>query len=246
MEKGFTINVLDKGFVRYIDHMGSDERIVEAARISYKSPSKGADQDKKLLKYLYRHQHTSPFEQCNITFNIKMPIFVMRQFVRQRTFRLNEWSARYSEMKDDFYIPIEWRQQDNKNKQSSIEVDGKWNPIIELNIDNDPLTSSIKIDASSALSYTCDECFKLYKKFIEAGIAKEMARMVLPVNLYTEIYVNCDLNNLLKFLRLRLDSHAQYEIREVAKGMYQIAKELYPVAIEAFDTIKYKVEEIDE
>lgn len=240
MEKGFTLDILDKGFVRYIDHMGSDERIVEAARISYKSPSKGPEQDKKLLKYLYRHQHTSPFEQCNITFNIKMPIFVMRQFVRQRTFRLNEWSARYSEMKDDFYIPTAWRKQDDKNKQGSKEENIEWNPNIDISTD---LMGNININASSALNYTCNECFLLYKKFIEAGIAKEMARMVLPVNLYTEIYVNCDLNNLLKFLRLRLDNHAQYEIREVAKGMYQIAKELYPVAVEAFDTIKFKIEE---
>lgn len=226
MEKGFTVNILDKGFVRYIDHMGSDERIVEAARISYKSPSKGMEQDKKLLKYLYRHQHTSPFEQCNITFNIKMPIFVMRQFVRQRTFRLNEWSARYSEMKDDFYIPDGWRAQDIKNKQGSIESSE-----LEQYLLNDLLIDH------------CKKSYELYQLMLSKNVAKEMARMVLPVNLYTEIYVNCDLNNLLKFLRLRLDSHAQYEIREVAKGMYKIAKELYPVTVEAFDTIKFKIEE---
>src|SRR5687768_8297385 len=100
MNKGFTIEQPPHGYVRYIDHLGADERVVEAARVSYGSPSKGPEQDKKLLNYLLRNRHTSPFEQCSITYNIKFPIFLMRQFVRHRTFRLNEWSGRYSELKD--------------------------------------------------------------------------------------------------------------------------------------------------
>lgn len=234
MEKGHTIAVLDKGFVRYIDHLGSDQRAVEAARISYKSPSKGIEQDKKLLFYLYKNRHTSPLEQCSITFNIKMPIFVMRQFVRHRTFRLNEWSARYSEMADDFYIPDIWRKQDNKNKQGSIVED------------------NIQIDYNGYISPTyclkqhCEESYKLYKAMIDGGIAKEMARMVLPVNLYTEIYVNCDLHNLVHFLTLRQDSHAQYEIRVFADAMFEIMKELFPWTAEAYKKYKLKmVEDLD-
>ena len=122
MEQGYTIPILGQGYVRYIDHLGSDGRIVETARISYKSPSKGEDADKKLLFYLFKNRHTSPFEACNITFNIKMPIFCMRQFVRHRTFRLNEWSGRYSELADEFYTPAAWRIQDTKNKQGSISA----------------------------------------------------------------------------------------------------------------------------
>ena len=123
IEKGHTISVLDHGYVRYIDHMGDDERICEAARISYKSPSKGKEQDEKLIEYLWKNKHTSPFEICKITFNIKMPIFVMRQFVRHRMQNLNEVSARYTELPDEFYIPEKWRKQDTKNKQSSIEAE---------------------------------------------------------------------------------------------------------------------------
>src|SRR5689334_22691832 len=115
------IVVLDHGFVRYIDHMGTDQRIVEAARISYKSPSKGEEADRKLIGYLWKNRHLSPFEMCKITFNIKMPIFVMRQFVRHRMQNLNEVSARYTELPAEFYIPKRWRKQDTKNKQGSVE-----------------------------------------------------------------------------------------------------------------------------
>lgn len=226
MEKGHTINVLDKGFVRYVDHSGSDQRIVEAARISYKSPSKGEEQDKRLLRYLFKNRHTSPFEQVSITFNIKFPIFVMRQFVRHRTFRLNEWSARYSEMADDFYVPTEWRAQDNKNKQGSVQ---------SADLNHSAITDSVH--------ELCAQSYSLYDKLLQQGVAKEMARMVLPVNLYTEIYVNCDLHNLMHFLNLRLDSHAQYEIRVFAQAMFDIAKELFPWSMDAFGRYKWVVTE---
>jgi thymidylate synthase (FAD) len=238
MNKGYAQTVLDKGYVRYIDSFGTDERIVESARISYKSPSKGADQDKKLLLYLWKNQHTSPFEQCNITFNIKMPIFVMRQFVRHRTFRLNEMSGRYTEFIEEFYIPDNWRKQDTKNKQGSIEEE-KFNPFIGVNgPDGDP------IYATDAFQNHCYNSFKLYQEFLEKGISKEMSRMILPVNLYTEIYVNCDLNNLLRFFRLRLDEHAQWEIRQYAKAMYYVFANLYPMCAEAYEKYKTTVTDV--
>ena len=230
MEKGHTINVLDKGFVRYVDHLGDDRRILEAARISYKAPSKGEEQDKKLIGYLYKNLHTSPFEQVNITYNIRMPIFVMRQFVRHRTFKLNEQSARYTEMADDFYVPTTWRKQDTKNKQSSIFAED-WDLIKNGETNHEFFTKLLK--------NRCEESYETYKKMIEMGVAKEMARMILPVNLYTEIYVNCDINNLMKFLRLRMDHHAQYEIQVYANAMFEIMKELYPWTAEVFK--KYKL-----
>lgn len=226
MEQGYTIEQKPHGYVRYIDHHGSDLRIVEAARISYKSPSKGDEQDKKLLQYLYRNRHTSPFEQCNITFNIKFPIFLMRQFVRHRTFRLNEVSARYTELPDEFYLPEKWRAQDTKNKQGSVNYD--------------------TVDQNVAIVLARDSyahCYRAYEMMIKDGVSKEQARFILPVGIYTEIYVNIDLHNLMHFLRLRLDSHAQLEMREVAKAMHDIALELFPWTFQAFRKFKLKVEE---
>src|SRR5438093_1688934 len=123
IEKGHTINVLDHGFVRYVDHLGSDMRVVESARLSYKSPSKGEEADKKLLFYLWKNRHTSPFEMIKVTLNIKLPIFVMRQYVRHRMQNLNEVSARYTELPNEFYVPTKWRKQDTKNKQGSIDTE---------------------------------------------------------------------------------------------------------------------------
>jgi thymidylate synthase (FAD) len=225
--KGWTIPVLDKGYVRLIDWMGTDERIVEAARISYKSPSKGADQDKKLLNYLYKNKHTSPFEMCKVTLNIKMPIFVMRQYVRHRMQNLNEVSARYTELPDEFYIPSKWRKQDIKNKQGSI---GEF-------------SDSENEYAAGVLKLQCETAYKQYKQYIENGVAREMARMVLPINIYTEIYCCWDLKNLLHFLQLREDSHAQFEIQEYAKAIKQIVSKLFPITIEAFDKYKWKIVE---
>lgn len=235
MKKGHTIKVLDKGFVRYVDNLGTDERIVESARISYMSPSKGHEQDKKLIKYLLHNKHTSPFEQANITFNIKMPIFCMRQFVRHRTFRLNEMSARYTELPKDFYIPEIWRTQDTKNKQGSIIEEKYVEPQLVVPHRDDEGHMG-EDGANKYLKDHCEYSFALYESMLTAGIAREMARMVLPVNIYTEIYVNCDLNNLIKFFNLRLDEHAQWEIRQYAKAMFEIFKELYPWTAEAFLT----------
>jgi len=223
MNKGCEIKVLDKGFVRYIDHMGSDQRIVEAARISYHSPSKGDEADKKLLQYLFRNKHTSPFEMCKVTFNIKMPIFVMRQFIRHRMQNLNEVSARYTELPDDFYIPDKWRMQDAKNKQGSIDC-------AEL----------MHVELSLALIEQCNAAYNLYKSMILDGVAREMARLILPVNIYTEIYTTWDLNNLIKFFVLRDDPHAQWEHQEFGRAMKAITSQLFPWTMEIYEECRTK------
>lgn len=238
LEKGYTVPILGQGYVRYIDHLGSDQRIVETARISYKSPSKGDEADKKLLFYLFKNRHTSPFESCNITFNIKMPIFCMRQFVRHRTFRFNEWSGRYSELADEFYIPTTWRPQDTKNKQSSIEVEN-WNPTVEL-FDHDGVIAN---NATDALKYIYEQAYICYQAMLKAGIAKELARIVLPVSMFTEIYINVDVHNLIHFLGLRQDAHAQLEMRVIADAMASIAEELFPWTFEARKKYKFMVVE---
>ncbi|MEK6882841.1 MAG: FAD-dependent thymidylate synthase [Nanoarchaeota archaeon] len=250
---GYTIPCLDHGFVRYIDHFGSDQRIVETARISYKSPSKGEEHDKKLLHYLYKNFHTSPMESCNITFNIKFPIFCMRQFVRHRTFRLNEWSGRYSELADEFYIPKNWRKQDAKNKQGSLQTQDfdQQGGIIPYK-DGQPdkngnlgvlLTGTLNETFTNSVEDACKKCYSIYEMLLSSGVAKEMARIVLPVNLYTEIYVNCDVHNLMHFFRLRLDPHAQWEIREYAKAMFEIFEKLYPWCAEAYKKYTWVLKE---
>ena len=221
IEKGFTVPVLGQGYVRYIDHLGDDLRIVETARISYKSPSKGDEADKKLLMFLHKNRHTSPFESCNITFNIKMPIFCMRQFVRHRTFRLNEWSGRYSELADEFYVPEVWRVQDKKNKQGSLVEEGN--------------TQGWHDDNTAIVESTHRQCYQNYQLLLERGVAKELARIVLPVSMFTEIYVNVDVHNLMHFLGLRQDAHAQKEMRDIADAMANIFKELYPWSFEAYE-----------
>lgn len=218
MEKGFTINVLDHGFVRYVDHMGTDERVVKAARISYRAPSKGPEADQKLLRYMLKNKHTSPFEMCKITLNVKMPIFVMRQWVRHRMQNLNEVSARYTELPDEFYLPEKWRVQDTVNRQGSVASD---------QIDHDRFTVEAKKAYATA--------YQTYKYFLDAGVAREMARMVLPVGIYTEIYSCWDLSNLIKFFALRDDAHAQAEIQEYARAMKQIASQLFPWTMEAYE-----------
>lgn len=231
IEKGHTIPILGQGYVRYIDHLGDDLRIVETARISYKSPSKGEEADKKLLMYLYKNRHTSPFEACNITFNIKMPIFCMRQFVRHRTFRLNEWSGRYSELADEFYVPELWRVQDVKNKQGSL-ASGELVDSPEWHEDNSGIAES-----------TFQYCYHNYQQLLKRGVAKELARVVLPVSMFTEIYVSTDVHNLIHFLNLRQDPHAQLEIREIANAMNSIFEELYPWCAEARKKYKFILKE---
>jgi thymidylate synthase (FAD) len=227
MEKGFTITIPSHGYVRYIDHMGDDLRIVEAARVSYGAGSKGEELDKKLLRYLFKNRHTSPFEQGIVAFNIKMPVFVMRQLVRHRTFRLNEFSGRYSQMPDEFYEPEVWRRQDLENKQGSVLP-----PV------NDRQNNTWQMNNTEILRNAYALAFLTYESLLHRGVAKELARIILPVGIYTEIYMNVDLHNLMHFFYLRTDSHAQKEIRDFAWAMVQIAEQLFPWSIALWNEFK--------
>lgn len=215
------IKVLDKGFVRLVDYMGGDERIVQAARVSYGSGTKTFRQDRGLIHYLLRNRHTSPFEQVQLTFHTKMPIFVARQWVRHRTARLNEISGRYSIMKDEFYVPgpDQVCAQSESNKQGrggSLPLE-EAQPIIE------------------AMEREQAEAYRAYTALIEKGVARELARANLPLALYTEWYWQIDLHNLFHFLHLRSDAHAQYEIRVFAEALGRCAKAVAPIAYEAFE-----------
>ncbi len=215
-----TINCLDKGFVRLVDWMGSDQRIVQSARVSYGEGTKTVREDKGLIDYLMRHAHTSPFEQVQFTFHAKMPIFIARQIVRHRTAKLNEISGRYSVLEDEFYVPGNFRmvKQSTDNKQGSSD---------EL-LDN----------AESLIQLFKDEqagVYENYEKCIAGGMAKELARINLPLSIYTEWFWSIDLHNLFHFLKLRMDSHAQYEVRVYAEAKYQLIKDIVPFACESFD-----------
>jgi len=216
------VPVLDKGFVRLVDYMGNDDRIVQAARVSYGEGTKTLREDAGLINYLLKNGHTSPFEQVVLTFHMKLPVFVARQIIRHRTARLNEISGRYSVMKDEFYVPAPERVcgQSEKNKQGSgarlaVEVADE---VVEL------------MSGQQELLYAG------YKGFLDADVSRELARINLPLSLYTEWYWQVDLHNLFHFLRLRLDWHAQWEVRQYAEVMAQMAAAVAPVAYEAFKT----------
>lgn len=217
--------VLDHGFVRLIDYMGSDDRIVQSARVSYGEGTKTYRQDKGLINYLLRNDHTSPFEQVVFTFHVKMPIFVARQWVRHRTGRMNEISGRYSVMKDECYIPakehIALQSEDNKQGRKDEAVD-------------DETASKVQ----SLLQKEQESIFSTYHELLDMGIAREISRIDLPLSLYTEFYWQMDLHNLFHFLALRMDGHAQYEIREYANVMFEIVKTVCPIAAEAFENHK--------
>lgn len=214
--------VLNKGFVRLVDYLGNDSRIVQSARVSYGEGTKTTREDRGLIQYLLRNQHTSPFEQVVLTFHIKLPIFIARQWIRHRTARLNEISGRYSIMADDFYLPakedIAFQSNDNKQGRSREEVPQE---II------DKVLNSLEGEQKSI--------YKNYENLIAEGLARELARVNLPLSLYTEWYWQIDLHNLFHFLRLRMDSHAQKEIRDYANVLFEIASKVCPMACEAFD-----------
>ena len=215
------IKVLDKGFVRLVDYMGGDQRIVQAARVSYGEGTKTVRQDRALIHYLIKHWHTSPFEQVQLTFHCKMPIFIARQWIRHRTARLNEISGRYSIMKDEFYVP----HPDQVAFQSSNNKQGR--------ADSLPLDEAMKIIEQMELDQK--EAYSEYTGMIEKGVARELARTNLPVSLYTEWYWQIDLHNLFHFIRLRIDPHAQYEIRVYAEALAKCAQAVAPFAYEAFE-----------
>lgn len=217
------IPLLDHGFVKLIDFMGSDLRTVNAARVSFGGVSKGEDKDKALIKYLMEHQHLSPFEHCTFQFHIKCPIFVARQWMRHRIASYNEVSARYTEVKDEFYIPSEFRIQDTHNKQGSLT---------SKDLDNETL---LKIYAESI-----EASYQAYQKLLNAGVAREMARGLLPVSQYTQFYWTVNARSLLNFLSLRTDSHAQYEIRVYAQAIEKIFKQKLPWTWAAFEILHKK------
>lgn len=216
------IPVLDKGFVRLVDYMGGDQRIVQAARVSYGAGTKTVRQDRGLIHYLLKNEHTSPFEQVVLTFHAKMPIFVARQWVRHRTARLNEISGRYSIMRDEFYVPEAetLKVQSASNKQARGE-------------ETLPETEATRVRAEMIDDQAT--LYRHYETMLESGLAREIARANLPLSLYTEWYWQIDLHNLLRFLRLRLDAHAQYEIRVYAEAMARCARAVAPLAYEAFE-----------
>ena len=213
--------VLDKGFVRLVDYFGGDQRIVQSARVSYGEGTKSVSQDGALIDYLLRHQHTSPFEQVVMTFHVKMPIFVARQWVRHRTGRMNEVSGRYSIMKDEFYVPAE----DKVAPQSTDNKQGRATEAFDKE-------TADKIIAQ--LEEGQKEAYENYSELIESGLAREIARINLPLSLYTEFYWEMDLHNLFHFLKLRLDSHAQYEIRVYAQVILEMCRKVAPMATESF------------
>ncbi len=213
--------VLDKGFVRLVDYFGGDQRIVQSARVSYGEGTKSVSQDGALIDYLLRHQHTSPFEQVVMTFHVKMPIFVARQWVRHRTGRMNEVSGRYSIMKDEFYVPA-------ADKVAPQSKDNKQGRASEA-FDKDTADKII-----SQLEEGQKEAYENYSSLIDDGLAREIARINLPLSLYTEFYWEMDLHNLFHFLKLRLDSHAQYEIRVYAEVMLEMCRKVAPMATESF------------
>ena len=223
------IACLDLGFVELVDVMPRivpdgqtcDYAVCQMARLSYQHGTKTVNEDKGLLNLLMRNSHTSPFESIDIKLNLKMPIFVSRQFCRHRTSSLNEISARYSIMKDEFYFPTasDIRKQSSSNKQGS---DGLI----------DDLQSSV---FAENIKSQCHAAYDLYTRMIDAGVTREQARMILPLNLYTQFYWKQNLHNMLHLLALRMDNHAQYEIRVYANAMYEIISKLVPWTIEAFD-----------
>lgn len=217
-------DVLDLGFVRVVSTWGTDETIVQAARVSFGDLDGDPSTRLRLIDYLMRNDHTSPFEMCEIMLHIKLPIFVARQWVRHRTASINEVSARYVELPSDYYIPATAMicEQSKNNKQGRGDA---FSP-----------------EEADSIRYrmvrTSEAAINEYHRLCDDGVAKEIARMVLPVNVYTEWVWKCDLHNLLRFLRLRLDPHAQYEIRQYANTIAEIVREWVPVTWNAFEKHK--------
>ncbi len=216
------IPVLDKGFVRLVDYMGGDDRIVQAARVSYGPGTKTVREDSALIDHLLRNEHTSPFEQVVLTFHVKLPIFVARQWIRHRTARLNEISGRYSVLRDEFYVPApeDLALQSRENRQGRAR---------EALPDGEALSVLEDLEREQKGAYEC------YKGRIDRGLARELARINLPLSLYTEWYWQIDLHNLFRFLALRLDEHAQKEIRAYAAVILDLARKVAPSAVGAFE-----------
>ena len=226
------IPVLDHGFIRVVDYMGNDTSIVQAARVSYGKGTKKVNTDAGLIKYLMRHWHSTPFEMCEIKYHVKLPIFIARQWIRHRTANVNEYSARYSILDKEFYLP----QQEHLAAQSQINRQGR----------GDTLKGEQAKQVLDLLKKDAEQTYNNYEKMLnerydgrivdenKVGLARELARMNLTLNTYTQWYWKTDLLNLMNFLRLRADDHAQYEIRAYADAMLDTLKKWVPTTYEAF------------
>ena len=207
-------SVLDLGYIKLLDKMGDDAEVARAARVSYGKYDdiRDWDKDAKLTKYLKDHGHTSPFEMIELKWQVKCPIFVARQWMRHRTFNFNEISYRYTEAEDEYYNPQTWRGLDISNKQSSSST----------------IYSGNVHEATRAYNQSCSTSFDIYRELLALGVAREQARMVLPLSTYTEFIAKNDLHNTLKFLTLRDSDDSQYEIRVYAQAMKEMIQECLP------------------
>lgn len=216
------IDILDHGKVILLDVFGDDHRIAEAARRSYQKGTKTVSSDKSLLRYMMKHRHTSPFEMNETLFYLKIPIFVMRQLVRHRTANINELSGRYSEMEDVFWIP----ELDDLGPQSTQNNQGRSEMTDELSAKR----------ARQEMGFSANHSFASYDKLLNScNVSREVARTVLPLSTYTDLYWKCDLHNFFHFAKLRMDKHAQKEIQVLASAMYDAVKQKFPLAAEAFE-----------
>ncbi len=217
--------VLDHGFIRVIDYMGDDAAICQAARVSYGRGTKSVQNDTGLIRYLMRHWHSTPFEMCEIKLHVKLPVFVARQWIRHRTANVNEYSARYSILDREFYIPAP----EHINAQSVVNNQGR----------GQALQGEEAARVLEILKADSTRCYDNYESMIsdegQDGLARELARMNLPANIYTQWYWKVDLHNLFHFLRLRADKHAQYEIRVYADAMCKVVADWVPAAYGAFE-----------
>lgn len=221
-----TINLLDQGFVRLVDSMGSDLSVVRAARVSYDAAWRaGEDEgsDTRLIKRLWKDRHSSPFEAVEFQFEVKAPIFVIRQWQRHRTWAFNELSGRYRELPEEFYLPDPSLigEQSVKNKQGRQSVDAE--------------TVELRKRQIELIRVCCESAFQSYRALLKFGWPRELARSVLPLNTYSHMFAKVDLRNLLGFLSLRDDPHAQYEIRVYAEAMREIARSVAPVCVAAWE-----------
>ncbi len=219
---GARADVLDRGFVRLVDAMGDDSAIVQAARVSYGKGTKTVREDRALIRYLMRRRHTSPFEMVEFKFHVKLPIFVARQWIRHRTANVNEYSGRFSEMPEEYYMPDpeQLRLQSVVNKQGRSE---------------EKIPDSEVPEIAQTFKESQKKQYEDYSTLLNKGLARELARINLPLSIYTQWYWKIDLHNLLHFLKLRLDPRAQYEIRVYAEKMLEMIKPFVPHTIEAFE-----------
>ena len=219
------IPVLDHGFIRVVDYMGDDAAICQAARVSYGKGTKSVQNDEGLIRYLMRHWHSTPFEMCEVKLHVKLPVFVARQWIRHRTANVNEYSARYSILDREFYIPAP----EHIAAQSVVNNQGR----------GEALTGSEAARVLDILKTDSERSYDNYQAMIsddgQRGLARELARMNLPTNIYTQWYWKVDLHNLLHFLRLRADAHAQYEIRVYADAICSVVADWVPFAYAAFE-----------